>query len=170
MRVLLVSAFLGVVLFTAQAQPAENHGRSWRGAVIIGHTLIPARHTAERVFIPSWGLDLEYWFDRQWGLGLHSDIEIASFVIQRGAEEQVVRAYPLIATLDLLWKPWKGLAFQFGPGVEFEKTENLWVLRTGVEYEIELGHHWDLAPVFFYDTRFEAYDAWTMGLGVGYRW
>jgi hypothetical protein len=23
--------------------------------------------------------------------------------------------------------------------------------------------------VFFYDTRLEAYDSWTLGLGVGYR-
>jgi hypothetical protein len=169
MRIRLISGLLFFASIAAFAQQPAQHEGPWRVAAIIGHTLIPARHSAERVLIPSWGLDLEYWFHERWGFGLHSDIEIESFLIQRGAEELVERQYPLIITADLLWKPWKGLVFQFGPGIELEQSEDLWVIRTGVEYEIELGQHWDLAPVFFYDTRLEAYDSWTLGLGVGYR-
>ncbi|MGB2128303.1 MAG: hypothetical protein ACPHXR_02385 [Flavicella sp.] len=33
-----------------------------------------------------------------------------------------------------------------GGGIEFDKTENLTLFRTGLEYEIEIGNGWDVAP------------------------
>lgn len=147
----------------------DHHFRPFRVAVLIGHTFIPARHSSERLIIPSWGLDLEYWFNSKWGLGLHNDVELQSFLIEKGADEIVEREYPLVITLDALYKPWKGLVLQLGPGYELERTENYFLVRFGLEYEIDLPGHWDIAPTFFYDTRDRVYDTWSIALGVGKR-
>ena len=142
-----------------------------RIAVVIGHTLIPDEHAGENFFIPSWGLDLEYWMNKEWGLGIHSDLEIETFVIIRdnGEGEELKRVSPLVVTLDALYKPWKGLVLQIGPGIEIERHENYPLLRAGIEYEFELDHHWDIAPTIFYDTRLNEYHTWSIALGVGKR-
>ena len=84
-------------------------------------------------------------------------------------QEELERISPLVVTLDALYKPWRGLVLQIGPGIEFEKNENYPLLRAGIEYEFELNHHWDIAPTVFYDTRFSEYHTWSIALGVGKR-
>jgi len=143
----------------------------WRIAILLGHTLIPDEQAQENFFIPSWGLDIEYWMNETWGIGIHNDLEVETFVLLResGEEEGLERNYPLVLTLDALYKPWKGLVFQFGPGIELEKSESFPLMRMGVEYEIELNPHWDLAPSVFYDTRFSEYHTWSIAIGIGKR-
>ena len=155
----------------AQHQTAieDHHFKHFRVSVLLGHTLVPSRHSSEHLFIPSWGLDLEYWHNAKWGLGLHNDLELQTFVIEKENDEILQREYPLVATLDLLYKPWRDLVVLFGPGVEFEPTERLSLWRIGVEYEIEFFNHWDLAPSFFYDSRKDTFDTWSLALGVGRR-
>ena len=143
--------------------------RHFRVAALIGHTFVPTPQSSRHLAIASWGLDLEYWFNRKWGLGLHNDFELQHFIIMEGDGEELERDYPVVLTLDLLFKPWKGLVFLIGPGYEFEKNENFFLVRAGVEYEIDLPNHWDLSPSFFYDTRRGAYDTWTFSLAVGKR-
>ena len=142
----------------------------FRAAVLIGHTFIPMGPSPDRLAVPSWGLDLEYWFNHKWGAGLHNDLEIETFLVEHeGHEEVLTREYPLVITLDALYKPWKQLVLLAGPGWEFEPNEDFFLIRSGVEYEFELGHGWDLSPAFVYDTRQGAYDTWTISLGVGKR-
>jgi hypothetical protein len=147
----------------------EDHYPHWRIALVLGHTFVPTAHTPEYTAIPSWGVDLEYWFNAQFGLGLHNDLEIESFIVIGSEGEEIDRVYPVVLTLDALWRPYKGWVLQAGPGIELEQEENYFVVRFGLEYEIELSHHWDLVPTFFYDSRQGAYDTWSIGLGVGKR-
>jgi hypothetical protein len=153
----------------AQHAPHEKSFPHFRIAALIGHTHVPAIEDKASMFIPSWGLDLEYWFNDAWAIGMHNDIELQTFLIQRDAEETLERDYPIVLTLDAIYRPWKGLVFQLGPGIELEKTEDFFLIRAGAEYEFELGHHWDLCPMLFYDNRFNANDTWTIALGVGKR-
>ena len=158
---------------TQKSKLADEHGHMppFRVALLIGHTLIPEEHAGENFFIPSWGLDLEYWMNKKWGLGMHSDLEIETFVIvqDNGDLKGLERVSPLVLTLDALFKPWKGLVFQLGPGIEIEKSESYPLLRAGVEYEIEIGRYWDIAPTVFYDTRLDGYHTWSFAFGVGKR-
>ncbi len=147
----------------------HNFFPHFRGAVFISHTFIPAVAENTRVAIPSYGLDLEYWFNHDWGIGLHNDLELENFIIEQDHEEFLEREYPLVSSLDLLYRPWKGLVFQVGPGIEIDRNETFFLFRLGMEYEIELGHHWDLYPTFFYDTREDAFTTISIGLGVGKR-
>ena len=143
----------------------------FRIALLLGHTLIPEQHAQENFFIPSWGLDIEYWFSNKIGLGVHNDLELETFIIldEGGEMDEIERVSPLVMTLDLLYKPWRGLVLQLGPGIEIEKDESYSLFRTGIEYEIEINHHWDLAPTVFYDSRFDGYHTWSIALGVGRR-
>jgi hypothetical protein len=147
----------------------EHHTPHFRAALIIGHTIIPALESKDYAAIPSWGLDLEYWPTAKFGIGLHNDLEIANFIIEQDHEEFLEREYPLVLTLDALYKPWKGLVIQAGPGMEIDATERFLLFRLGLEYEFELNHHWDIFPTLFYDAREDAYHTWSIGLGAGKR-
>ncbi len=144
----------------------QHEGKHFRVAFLVGHTFVPTRHSAERLIIPSYGLDLEYWFNHKWGIGLHNDLELQNFVIERGDDEILEREFPIVITLDALFHPWKGLSFQAGPGIELEKNENFYLFRVGAEYLFFLPGGWDLGPYFFYDSRDKVYDTWSLGLGV----
>ncbi|MGV6830000.1 MAG: hypothetical protein ACWA5P_00370, partial [bacterium] len=50
-------------------RPAEGSG--FRIAGVIGHTLVN-NEGMDNVFVPSWSLDFEYWFNHSWGIGLHN--------------------------------------------------------------------------------------------------
>jgi len=172
---LLTSLILLGLAFPTLAQEHIEHqpheSGHFRIGLVIGHTLIPTTINGERegLLIPSWGLDVEYWFTHQWGLGLHNDIEVETFEVLSENGEFVERVYPVVLTLDVLWRPWKGLVFLAGPGIEIEQSRNLQVFRLGVEYEIDIFPGWDLSPNFFYDARSNAFDTWSLGLGVGKR-
>ena len=79
------------------------------------------------------------------------------------------REFPLVFTLDALWKPTHELVLLAGPGFEIETEESFFVFRLGFEYEIEFGGHWDVSPSAFYDYRADAFGTWSIGLGVGKR-
>ncbi len=139
-------------------------------AVLLGHTFIPAgSQNNQRLLIPSWGLDLEYWPASKWGIGLHNDLEIETFLIEKPEEEALERRYPLVITADLLYKPWKGLVLMAGPGVEVDPSQTFFLIRYGLEYEFEFSGHWDIFPSVFYDSRKDAFDTWSIALGVGKR-
>jgi hypothetical protein len=149
-----------------QTHPVHGY---FRASVVLSHTLIPTDINGQRenLYIPSWGLDIEYWFNHEWGLGLHNDVELETFEVFTPEGESLDREYPVVLTLDVLWRPWKELVLLMGPGIEIESDRNLQVMRFGTEYEIKMSEHWDLAPNFFYDLRKDAYDTWSFGLGIG---
>lgn len=169
----LIFLFFINIFFNAQAQHGhieKEHGHIRLG-LVIGHTLIPTEieGNRENLLIPSWGMDLEYWFNQRWGVGLHNDIEVETFEVLSDEDEYIERIYPLVFTLDVLWRPWRGLVLLAGPGIELEQNRNLQVFRFGAEYEVELFQGWDLSPNFFYDARSGAFGTWSVGLGVGKR-
>ena len=180
-RIIFLISFVSLIIGTVNAQhdnQTNDHANHkvklppFRVALLIGHTLIPEKHANENFFIPSWGLDVEYWFSSEFGLGLHNDLEIETFVIisDDGDGDELERITPLVITFDLLYKPYKGLVLQLGPGFEIEKEESFTLFRMGLEYEFEIDHHWDISPTIFYDSRFEGgYHTWSIALGVGRR-
>lgn len=144
----------------------ETH---FRIAVLIGHTLIRSEGTNSHLFIPSWGVDLEYWFTHKWGIGFHNDIEIETFIIRQSDQEEIERINPLVVTLDLLYRSSNGWVFSLGPGTEYEHGESFYLARFGIEYEKEIGNGYDIFPSFFYDQRLDGFATYTVALGVGKR-
>jgi hypothetical protein len=82
----------------------HHHFKNVRIAGFIGHTLIKSEGSDNHIFIPSWGFDLDYWFSNHWGIGLHNDIEIESFIYIRPNGEEIERVNPLVLTLTVYIK------------------------------------------------------------------
>lgn len=119
------------------------------------------------VSLPSFGLDVEYWFNESFGLGLHNDIEFENHEVETENGDIISRSFPIFLTFDALWKPIHELVVVAGCGYEFAEEENLLVFRVGLEYEIKMDDKWDLSPTLVYDKRNGAYGSWTYGLNIG---
>ncbi|MFC4632745.1 hypothetical protein ACFO3O_02440 [Dokdonia ponticola] len=160
------------IVFQIKAQEHQKHkemhddGRGFRIAGIIGHTLINTEGI-DNVFVPSWGLDIEYWWNHKWGLGLHNDIEIETFIIRNSDNEEIERVNPFVITVDALYQFGGGFVVTLGPGVELEKEESFYLVRVGIEYEKDISNSLYLLPTLFLDQRFDGYNTWNIGLGVG---
>lgn len=157
----------------AQHHQEENHernkdGRGFRIAGIIGHTLVN-NEGMDNVFVPSWGLDVEYWFNHNWGIGLHNDVEIETFITRNSDNEEIERVNPLVFTVDALYQFGGGFVVTLGPGIELEKEESFYLVRIGIEYEKDITDSFYLLPNFFLDQRLDGFNTWNIGLGVGLR-
>ncbi len=137
-----------------------------RLSVLLYHSYVRIRTPdgPHLVVIPSIGLDYEYWFTHRFGLGIHNDL-----IFTHKVQEDLLsdNAFPFLSSVDVLCKVHKGLVLLFGPGIEFEEKEHLFFFRGGLEYEINLGGHWDVCPTIFYDNRRNAYNTCSFGIGIG---
>ena len=147
----------------------ESSGKGFRIAAVIGHTYVKNEGTDRHLFIPSWGLDIDYWFNHKWGIGLHNDLEIENFIIVEDSGEEIERVNPLVLTMDALYHIGNGFVINIGPGVELEHNESYLLFRAGLEYEYEFGNDFYMMPTLFYDHRFDGYSTTTIGLGIGYK-
>lgn len=167
----LLALLFTLLLSSFDAVAQHESGHHWRVSAVMSHTMIPTE-TAEgatTLFIPSWGLDLEYWFNEHWAIGLHNDLELETFEVERNNNEFIRRQFPVVVTADALWMPTKRWVLLAGPGLEFDPRNTLKVFRVGVEYEYHLPDHWDIAPAFYYDFRVNAFDTYSIGVGLGKR-
>ena len=162
-----------VVLFLLNSYiiNSQEHFRNVRISSVLSHTYIPkATNDGDKtVIVPSIGLDIEYWFNKKWGIGFHNDLELESFEIEKDQQFFIEKEFPVVLTFDALWKFFKEWILVFGTGVEIEKAENLFIIRAGLEYEVEFGNHWDVAPTIFYDYRSNNFGTWSIGIGIGKR-
>lgn len=163
-------ALFAITNVVAQEDTHDEHSseKGIRIAGVIGHTYINSDGMDGNLYIPSWGLDIDYWFNHKWGIGLHNDIEIENFIVERNDAEVIERENPLVFTLDALYHIGNGFVMSIGPGVELEKNESFFLARIGLEYEYEINKNFYLMPTLFHDQRFDGFSTTTIGLGVGH--
>lgn len=174
---IMIALLLGIALNLAGQVDAKRHlhehshehqhDKKFRVAGFIAHTLIKSEGSNSHLFIPSWGFDLDYWLTDKWGIGLHNDLEIETFIIVKPSGEEIERVNPLVLTLDGLYHLHNDLVFSAGPGVELTHGEPYYLFRLGVEWEKGIGNGVDISPTLFYDYRFDGFSTFTVGLGVG---
>jgi len=143
-----------------------------RISIMIGHTHVPKGMVSTGggpLIIPSWGLNYSFLINEKWAIGWHNDMEISTYVINEGHGSEIERERPLITSLVGVFKPGKTVGFLAGIGREFEKHQNFWVFRVGIEFEFEINEFWDLSPSLIYDLKESVYDSWSIGLTVGRR-
>ncbi|MCC7501494.1 MAG: hypothetical protein IT229_03130 [Flavobacteriales bacterium] len=154
--------------------PPEEHARHEVSA-LLAHTHvsqgIDVNGDQSWLVLPSWGLNYNYWLTPRWAIGLHSDLITETFVVTEnlhgGKEKPVVeRTKPIAPALMATYRPFEHWAFTLGGGMEFAKEEDLALLRAGTEYTIHLGGPWETSGSLAYDFRMNAYDSWTLGLGI----
>ena len=137
--------------------------------LVISHSVIAPGKNSERLTVPSWAIDYDYWISSHWAVGLHNDITLESYeVIDSGSEEGnlIERTHPITSVAAVVFKPKKHSSFILGMGAEFSKEENLFMTRIGYEYGWEIGNKWDLGAGIVYDIKWHTYDTWIIGLGV----
>lgn len=155
-------------LFVSSLGFSQHHEEAkHRVAFVLGHSYI-SLDNKEVLSIPTFGLDYEYWFNNHWGLGIFSDVELITKEISPTVHgKSIEREYPVVFTLDALWNPCPRWEYVIGPGFVAEKGEIDPLIRFGVEYDLNFGHHWDVAPNLFYDQKMDGGYAISIGIGIG---
>ncbi|MWB95344.1 hypothetical protein GON26_13325 [Flavobacterium sp. GA093] len=121
--------------------------------------------------LPSWAIDYTYHFSEKWAVGLHTDIVIEKFKVEKNLEggeekETVERSYPIAPAVMGIYKFNEHWSFLLGMGGEFAKEENFALTRIGAEYGHEISDGWEVFGTFSYDVKWSAYDSWGLGLGI----
>jgi hypothetical protein len=118
------------------------------------------------LMVPTFGLNYDFMFHSKWGVGLHSDIILQQFKVEKHeGHEELIRENPVAVCLVGLFKPAPKLSLLAGYGVEIETHENLQLLRFGVEYGVHLPKNWELGCMLEYDIKFKTYGTFMFGVG-----
>jgi hypothetical protein len=153
---------------------SDEHARH-EVAFLLAHTAVSQgiNVNGDRTWLmlPSWGLNYNFWLSSKWAIGLHTDLISETYLVtenhNEGEEEPVVeRTRPIAPAVMATYRPHEHLAFTLGAGQEFAQEGNLPLARAGVEYTIHLGGPWETSGSFAYDFRFNAYDSYTLGIGI----
>lgn len=152
-----------------KAEEAED-GKFGLG-LVLGYTYIPEARTEEGMteteYLPTIGLDFYYYPAERWKLGLVIDLELNKYEVDFEGE-RLPRENPLVTGLVVGYKILPRFGVNFGPGIEFERNRNLFILRVGIEYLIYLENGWELFPALNYDFK-KDFDTYSLGVGIGKR-
>ena len=172
MKKLLPLYFFMAFFFSVQgfAQEEESSGHHQTLGVSISHVNIfngVDNSENKLISLPAWGIDYNYWFNEKWGLGLHTDITVDKFTVDEnlGDDAPLERSFP-IAPAVMGMRKFGNHTIMFGLGGEFEKNESLFLNRLGYEYGIEVSEKWEVGAAINYDFRWNAYDSYTISIGV----
>lgn len=162
---------LGLMFLQIAVIAQEKHSIG----LMIGHAQVFNGRDAEgkrkTLSLPMWGLDYNYKLSHKWQIGLHTDFITETFEVEKnleggGQEEVVERSKPIAPAIMGVYKPNHHWGFGLGLGGEFAKEENYALTRAAVEYGAEIRNGWEVFGAIQYDFRWNAYDTWTIGLGI----
>ncbi|WP_299782115.1 hypothetical protein [uncultured Formosa sp.] len=180
-KTLLLLILLQLGAYTIYAQESENkHNEETEEGfehhqigVMIGHAHIDEGHHVEGnrwLVVPMVSLNYNYWFTKNWAVGLHTDFILETYEIlketEEGESEVLERELPIAPAIMAAYKPGEHFAFMVGVGEEFAKEEDLFLIRGEVEYSLELPKAFELGAAIGYDLRFDEYDSWVLAIGI----
>ena len=120
----------------------------------------------EVLVVPTFGLNYDFMFHPKWGVGIHSDILVQQFKVEKHeGHEELVRENPVAICAMGLFRPIPQLSFLAGYGIEIETHENLQIIRIGAEYGIHLPKNWELGFMLEYDIKLKTYGTFIFGVG-----
>ena len=153
----LISIMFGLSSFAQHETEYHNYHRI---TGLLGYSLVDNSFTAstnDLLIVPTFGINYDYFFHKSWGVGLHSDIVLQQFTIERHHDkEEIVRDNPIAVCGIIIFKLTHHWSLLGGYGVEYEKHESLDLIRFGVEYEIPIQNNWEISFTTEYDYKFEA--------------
>jgi hypothetical protein len=121
----------------------------------------------EWLIVPSFTFDYNYILGQKWSLGIHNDLVIETFKVQKSTDEiELERTTPFTSALVAGFKPGKSFTYEFGFGGEFAKEGNLFMTRVGIEYGLEISEHLEFISNFVYDIKWNHYNSFVIGIGV----
>jgi hypothetical protein len=167
---ILAIVFLCTLTFASYGQHSGKdalHGNAHKLTVVMAHSHIPnALDENRNLIIPAWGLNYDYIFHHRWGVGIHSELLLQQFKIESHSDnKELIRENPVSISGVITFKPHHKWSVLAGGGVELESEENIAVLKTGIEYGIELINDWELGLSFELDHKIDTYNSWLFGVG-----
>ena len=137
---------------------------------VISHTFIPETTVEGKstIAVPSFGFDVEYFFPSRFGVGLHNDLELLIYEVKEDESTFIQREFPVLLTADLLYKLRPDLIIFGGPGIELERERDIPVVRLGLEYMAHIGETLTFSPILSYDYRINAFNSFSVGIGIGF--
>lgn len=168
---ILITCFYYVKSYGQEHEKAEEKFTPHSSiGIVLGHAHVFDGRDAEGkkkvLFLPSWGIDYNYYFNPKWAIGLHTDIIMESFTVGGEAGEEIERSTPVAPAIMGIFKPDEHWNLLFGAGGEFAKEGNFFLNRFGVEYGAEIHNGWEVAGSLGYDLKWKAYDTWLLGIGI----
>ncbi|CDF77818.1 conserved hypothetical protein [Formosa agariphila KMM 3901] len=156
-----------------ELESEEGEFKHHQIGAMIGHAHIYQGSHAEGkkwLVVPMASLNYNYWINKKWGVGLHTDFILESYEVHEETEDGEIeileRELPIAPALMALYKPGEHFTFMLGIGEEFAAEEDLFLIRGEVEYGLELPKEFELGAAIGYDLRFDAYDSWVLAIGV----
>jgi hypothetical protein len=135
----------------------------------INHAHIPSGSSngeKKWLVLASLSLDYNLWINRKWAIGLHNDLVAEDFEVEHD-EIILERKRPLTSVLTVVFKPREHFGYMVGMGGEFSSGETFLVSRLGIEYGYEFGRTWEVTAGLMYDIKWNGYDTWSFGFGIG---
>ncbi len=177
MKTLNTLIFAIALLFCLNSFGQEEESKEFKHhsiSVLLSHSIIfEGVENGEKtaVSLPSWALNYNYNFNEKWAIGLHNDIIIEDFVIEKTKDDEIIeRSTPIASLIVGTYKITEGLGIEIGAGMEFEKDENFGLARIGAEYGIEIPKfNMEVLLGFDYDIIFDAYNSINLGIGIAKR-
>jgi hypothetical protein len=170
------SIFLAPLMILAQAiyaqeTPKESSGQQLRGAVMMAYSHIPQAFEGDKkvAIIPTWGFDIGYHFNPNWAVYAQADLKMQSFEVEDNQQVVLTRNYPFSVAVVGQFEVLDRWAVFVGPGIELERTKNLWIFKIGTEYNFEMTEKLEIGVGLIYENRQELYDGWTFGVTFNYR-
>lgn len=161
---------LSALIFISISARAQSHESESLNVIIssFGYTFIPAGAEPESeeedgFIVPTVGLDYFREVGEKWEVGLMTDLELGHYLIfDKDLDRE--NAFLIVATAQYKFLDnWAAIG---GVGVEFEKNENLKILRVGVERSFQLGKGWKLGIPLVLDYK-KGYDTWALAVSFG---
>jgi hypothetical protein len=163
----------------------EEHFHKHAVSLIMSHTHIASGikdGASKWLIVPSIGINYNYNINEKWAIGLHNDLIIEEFEVEdpnsgnhdheafyKGYEEPIAkieRHNPISSAIMVSYKPIEHLALMAGGGMEFSSGENFGVIRFGLEAPFHIPHNWEVLGSFAYDININAYNSFTLGIGI----
>ncbi len=160
--------FLLVITHTFSQENDEEEQTKHKVVLLLGLTHIPETieegEPLKSEEVPTIGVDYFYKFNPKWQLGVVVDLELGKYAVDFGGEN-IPRENAVVTGLVAGYTLLKGWSIFAGPGVEFERSRNIFIVRASTEYEFELGKNWGLAPGICFDFKKE-YSTYSLGIGI----
>ena len=160
--IILISFFQSAI---AQEEEQSEHQKKIRGALMMANSHVPNSTNGDKqvVVIPTWGFDVDYFFHRRWSVAFQGDVKLQSFEIEHEGVA-LEKSFPVAFAGVIHYHALRHWSFYAGPGYEFEKTENLFLVKLGTEFSFEITEKFEIALNLAYENKQEVYDAWTFGI------
>ncbi|KAA8483658.1 hypothetical protein BDE36_3161 [Arcticibacter tournemirensis] len=172
---------LATAVFTSFGSFAQEHSEateeSEKGAhkftLSIGHAHVhEGIENGEKKWLVmgAWGFNYDYLINSKWSIGLHNDLILEDFTVEKqsGEEEEIAieRERPLATKIIGAYKLDKHLSIMLGAGDEIAKGENYFLSTIGAEYGLHIPGGWEFGAELAYDVKWKAYDTWILGFGI----